>query len=720
MSGLLLNFDFELLIAKTDDRMNHFSWMGAIAICALSLSLDASGAVKDRIERIQIEGNQRLSFGPTTDVPYANEFSLTVWDADGKPVSEAELQSETGGFVVDWDAAGFQTENDLPGQYCDSYGAFTVNGKGSLSTVFELRNVPMNFYGSLRAVLKVGGKTFRAEKGVVALGNERQANVQVLPEGGYPKAFDGFPDELLGAQVLSNPFGQAQDIVFGKWIVAGSDTSQQAELCKDPDGTKYIRFSAQETGKTHVFAKSFTPPVSVLIFTAKVRFHESGAVMMLTSRFPFRFNNRLSTNPVTLLYDGRSITLNDTPLAKRGKAARFKANRWYTISLELDKTGETCQASIADTRGRIIGKSERVKWNETSNPDFFSIGFTDEAIGTIDIAECEAVAPNADAERFEAQVEKGNFYRVVVTYQGVLSTGYVNSDLAGYILGRHDTMSTDTLMVACPRDVFDLRIGAGAGGEARIEDVQLFQLPKPERRAKPKVHHIGDSTSASNGSWAWSLERLLEAGFPSLSALCDFGNQGAGGRNLSTYYQQGKLAAVLLDICPGDIVMLGNNGTNGLNSTFEDDVNYYLDAAEAMGASVILNSYTPHGAVSNHTGGYNSQTHTFDSFRRDTYDVIVRKVAAQRAQRDPSYLGFVEIGQNADAIFNAYVSDYEANGYDSAEAAAQAIISCFRDHNHYDKGELACQLMLKGYPGCPAPGIVEQLVTLLEKNIQRQ
>ena len=694
--------------------MNHLPLLGAIVLCALSLNPEASGAGTDRIAKIQIEGNPKLSFGPTTDIPYANTFSLTVLDADGKPVSETELKSEPGGFAVEWDIAGFQTENDLPGQYCDSYGAFAVNGKPSLSTRFELRNVPMNFYGSLKAVLNVGGKEFRAEKRVVALGNERLPITQVLPEGGYPKAFNGFPDPLLGEQVLTERYGQAQDIVFGKWIVAGSDASQRAELCKDPDGTKYVRFSADGAGESHMFAKSFTPPVSVLVFTAKVRFHGPGAVVTLTSRFPIQINNRLFTNPVTLQYDGQSVSLNDTPLTSRGKAAKVKTGRWYTLSLELDKKGETCLATIADAKGKVLGKSERVRWTVTSNPDFFGIGFTEQASGVIDIAECEAIAPNADAERFEAPVEKGNFYRVVVTYQGVLSSGYVNSDLAGYILGRHDTMSSDTLVVACPRDVFDLRIGANAGGDAKIEDVQLFKLPKPARRAKPKVHHIGDSTSASTGSWAWSLERILSTVFPALAELCDFGNQGAGGRNLGTYYQQGKFAEVLLDIRPGDIVMLGNNGTNGLNSTFEDDVNYYLDAAEAMGASVILNSYTPHGAVSNHTRGYDPQTHTFDSYRRDTYDVIVRKVAAQRSQQDPSYLGFVEIGQNADAIFNAYVSDYEANGYDSAEAAAQAIISCFRDHNHYDKDELACQLMLKGYPGCPAPGIVEQLAALLD------
>ncbi len=690
--------------------MKKLPIIGAIAICALSFSLDASGAVADRIAGIRIEGNQKMTFGPTTDTPYANAFSLTVLDADGRPLGEGELASE--GFVVEWDVLGFRTENDLPGQYCDSYGAFAVNGKASLSTVFELRNVPMNFYGTLQAVLKAGGREFRAEKPVVALGNVRQAITQVLPEGGYPKSFGDFPDQLVGAKVVAEQYGQAQDIVFGRWVAAGSDSSRQAELCKDPDGTKYIRFSAGETGQSHVFAKSFTPPVSLMVFTARLRFHGSGAVVTLTSRFPFR-NNRFTTNPVTLHFDGKSITLNDTPLALRGRAVTFRTNRWYTVTLEVDKKGETCQASVADARGKVLGKCDPVKWTESSNPDFFGIGFTDDAIGTVDIAECEAISPNADAERFEAQVEKGNFYRVEVTYQGVLSTGYVNSDLAGYILGRHDAMGTDTLVIACPRDVFDLRIGANAAGEARIENVKLVQLPKPARRAKPKVHHIGDSTSASTGSWAWSLQRILGEAFPALAALCDFGNQGAGGRNLGTYYQQGKLAEVLLDICPGDVVMLGNNGTNGLNSTFEDDVNYYLDAAEAMGAKVILNSYTPHGAVSNHVKGYDPQTCRFDSYRRDTYDVIVRKVAEQRAKNDPLYLGFVEIGQNADAIFNAYVTDYAANGYDSADAAAQAIISCFRDHNHYDKGELACQLMLKGYPGCPAPGIVDQIINLL-------
>jgi len=89
-------------------------------------------------------------------------------------------------------------------------------------------------------------------------------------------------------------------------------------------------------------------------------------------------------------------------------------------------------------------------------------------------------------------------------------------------------------------------------------------------------------------------------------------------------------------------------------------------------------------------------------------------VAQQRENNDDNYLGFVEIGRNADAIFNAYARDYAANGYANANAAAQAIITCFTDHNHYSNGTLACDLMLNGYKTTDAKGIVAQLVDILK------
>ncbi len=196
-----------------------------------------------------------------------------------------------------------------------------------------------------------------------------------------------------------------------------------------------------------------------------------------------------------------------------------------------------------------------------------------------------------------------------------------------------------------------------------------------------------------------------------LTDVCEMCNDCAGRRNLRTYYMQGRLAKVLCDIHPGDIVMIGNNGTNGMNKTFEEDLNRYIDAAESFGAKIIMNSYTPHGAVSRWEKGYNKETGTFNSYRRDAYDVIARKIADERAKNDRQYLGFVEIGMNADKIFNAYVDDYRKNGYESRDAAAQAIIACFPDHNHYSNAPLACELMLSGYNG--VPGIVEQIIKII-------
>ena len=311
------------------------------------------------------------------------------------------------------------------------------------------------------------------------------------------------------------------------------------------------------------------------------------------------------------------------------------------------------------------------------------------------------------AMTFMADVHKGKNYTVEITYQGTLITGYVNSDLAGYELGTQAGLATASYTVPVPVDTLDLTV---SGDGAKIAAITITKNADKQPNAKPDIHHVGDSTAANNGSWAYHIDHNRSS-FPTLDALVTFYNNGAGGRNLSTYYTQGKLAGVLSAIEPGDIVMFGNNGTNGMGSSFDDDVNFYLNAAEAMGAKIIINSYTPHGAVGGYASGYNSSTNTFNSWRQDAYDVQLRAIAEERAESDPNYLGFVEIGKNADAAFNAYVADYAANGYASADAAAQAIIACFSDHNHYSAGSIARDLMLNGYGD--VKGTVEQIVDIL-------
>lgn len=460
------------------------------------LAVAVSVAAPLRIKSLSIEGDQVMTMGPNPDTPFANPYRLVAITESGDTLSDDRLS----GISVVWDIDGFKTENDTDGQYCDSYGEFSVNGKPSLSTVFNLRNNPFNFVGDMTATVVDGKKRLTAHKYVTAIG---------MPA--------------------------------------------------------------------------------------------------------------------------------------------------------------TAAADAADNAVKVV-----------------------------------------------LDAETGCVYKVTAAFSGVLNTAYVNEDLSGYELGRHERPDTAEYLVPCINGKIDLWATADNGAQPQISYVSIEKQDSAGARKKRKLHHIGDSTSANKGAWAHTLRMMMADGeYPELAALCDFCNDGAGGRQLRTYYIQGKLAKVLLDIRPDDIVMFGNNGTNHMNKTYEDDLNHYIDAAKAFGADVMLNSYTPHGAVSRWTSGYDPDTQRFDSYRRDLYDQLTRKIADQRAQNDPRYLGFVEIGKKADAIFNAYVDDFKANGHSSRDEAAQAIIRCFKDHNHYDADPLACRLMLDGYKD--HKGIVTQIVEILGK-----
>lgn len=914
------------------------------------------------IAAMTITSDDKLTFGPSPDEAYSNPISLIITGTAGTTLTEETISEKVTDFNITWDIEGFKTANDTEGQYCDSYGAFTVNNSTKTATTFDLRNVPMNFFGKLVATVTYNGTTKKAEKYVVALGDPSSPTGYILPWGGYPKNLSAYPDALKGYKVADETYGSANDLIVGGWCVSGSD-SHNGQLLGDADGTKYIRLTGSQSGKSHVMTQSIDSPTGQLTFKNRLRFNNAGAVVTLTGGYPFWSSSRY-TCPVSLNFNGSAITLNGTTLKNGDNDAQFTTGTWYDVVLSADKSTETCFAQIFSTDGQLLAESGILAWTETSSPSYFSIGMSNSSTGSVDMATYEAYQPlpadfqlvvdkatlsipnkeqaqltasvtdengyavigkatwtvmeedmqqsititpdatdshkavvtltegaeagtatiqvsiggmtktielnltssaesikftqsatsitipldadevatatfaanvidgegndkgrtvtlaaydkegttpftntsaisfdpatgvlsvkataqpvqitiratgkNTDNEElsksvrvnihglkfdfgstddaavadgytgvaaatsysdvngygiksgsptaggtasasnatsdylqgnfeFDFKAKKGEFYSVEVTYRGTLTTGYINSDLAGYTLGTSEAMTTSTFTIPATLDIIDLRI------DGAIAQISITKQAKRQKRVKRVVHHIGDSTSANNGSWAYRLRNLMQS-YPELAALCDFHNDGAGGRNLSTYYTQGKLASVLNDIYPGDVVMFGNNGTNGMGSSFEADMNYYLNAAETLGAQIIINSYSPHGAVSNYASGYNSKTNTFDSYRKDSYETVVRRVADQRAASDDNYLGFVEIGKNADAAFNAYVKDYEKNGYASADAAAQAIISCFTDHNHYSNGTLACDLMLNGYGD--VKGIVKQMVEILSE-----
>lgn len=330
---------------------------------------------------------------------------------------------------------------------------------------------------------------------------------------------------------------------------------------------------------------------------------------------------------------------------------------------------------------------------------------------------------------FKAKVTKGKLYKVKVAFSGDLVSEYVSEALSGHerTLEAEGTTHTGYTVktaeiteqiydIPVVDDVLDLKF-TGA-------KVAYITIEKVEKNAaeKPNIWSVGDSTIGNNGSYAYNLARD-QANYPELTALADYHNNGKGSRNLKTYYTQGWLDNILINIRPGDIVTIGNMGTNpgGMSGTqFKAPLDYYVDACLAMGAKVILTSYTPHGCVEGYEYVYDKTTHTFHGCREDAYDSLGIRVIYEERKDNPDILGFIDIGLNADNAFNEYVADYAKNGYTDENAAAQAIIDCFGDHNHYGnagRSQLAGDLMLNGYG--TTPGIVSELVRVLTESANR-
>lgn len=330
---------------------------------------------------------------------------------------------------------------------------------------------------------------------------------------------------------------------------------------------------------------------------------------------------------------------------------------------------------------------------------------------------------------FKAKVTKGKHYRVKIAFSGDLVSEYVSEALSGHerTLAAEGTTHTGYTVkteeiteqvydIPVVDDVMDLKFSG-----ARVAYISIEKVEKTAAE-KPNIWSVGDSTIGNSGSYAYNLARD-QANYPEFTALADYHNNGKGSRNLKTYYTQGWLDNILINIRPGDIVTIGNMGTNpgGMSGTqFKAPLDYYVDACLAMGAKVILTSYTPHGCVEGYEYVYDKTTHTFHGCREDAYDSLGIRVIYEERKDNPDILGFIDIGLNADNAFNEYVADYAKNGYTDENAAAQAIIDCFGDHNHYGnagRSQLAGDLMLNGYG--TTPGIVSELVRVLTESANR-
>ncbi|MBR1548800.1 MAG: hypothetical protein IJ637_08775, partial [Prevotella sp.] len=400
------------------------------------------------IASVLITGADRMTFGPSTAEAYSNAYTVAITGTDGTTLTEETISEKVKDFRVVWDIEGFKTANDTEGQYCDSYGAFSVNNSAKVQTTFDLRDVPMNFFGRMTATVTYNGTTTVAQKYVVAQGDPAMPTGQVLPLGGYPATFSSYPDALVGYKVTGETYGGSQDLMLGGWCVAGSD-SHMASLMQDADGTKYVRLTGSTAKKSHVLTKTIDTPTGQIIFRNRLRFNNSGAVVTLTGGYPFWSSSRY-TCPVTLSYDSGALKLNSVALTLGDATAQFTTGTWYDVVLSADKSSECCYALVYAADGSLLGQSGVVAWAETSSPTFFSIGMGNSNTGSVDIASYEAFLPVADAASYTLTADKttlsipqGEQARLVATVTD--GNGYAITGLATWSVVEEDMQQSLTI-----------------------------------------------------------------------------------------------------------------------------------------------------------------------------------------------------------------------------------------------------------------------------------
>ncbi len=433
--------------------------------------------------------------------------------------------------------------------------------------------------------------------------------------------------------------------------------------------------------------------------------------------------NELETLPKGIAFDAETATLTVT-----NEAAAAVLNIRATSTNRKDET--ITKAVKVTIHGLAFdlgtGADEAVAEGSTSvTPDTTYSDETGYGIEGTATAGGEGSLDNPDSDNlagsftFKAKVQPAKVYKVKINYTGAAVAEKYNADLTGIELASDQIQKTNdgSFLIPVIDDVLDITFT-----NATVSSITIEKVADKQKRLKPHIFAVGDSTIANNGSWAYVMNRDY-ATYEQLPEIATFSNSGRGGKNLSSFYTGGELTGkVLTNICPGDYVMIGDMGTNGMGSKFEESFNYYIDACEALGAKVILNSYSPHGAVNGDKTWYDSATQKFNGWRQDDYDKIVRRIYEERTtaggeKYDANIVGFVEIGKNADAAFNAYVDDFATNNHASRDEAAKAIYSCFTDHNHYSAGPLAAQLMIDGYGD--VKGIVAQLVDIISADLNK-
>lgn len=289
------------------------------------------------------------------------------------------------------------------------------------------------------------------------------------------------------------------------------------------------------------------------------------------------------------------------------------------------------------------------------------------------------VAGNSDF-RFKANVPNGNYTVKVVTSAESLISEVVESVAA--VTGI--TKTGQTFSVAVCDGVLDLTFPAGA----KVTSIEISQAAPKTALEKPMIYAIGDSTTKNNASGALSWGNCVTDGKVIVpSAFSGFANHGMAGRDSVNYYNQGRVEAVLLAVCPGDYVTVNmgiNSKESGEAGAFYTLLSeYYIEGIIQRGGIPVIVTATPDGPVGDRVAtNYDSATGKFTNNRGNgARNDVLRQIAAEKG------LTIIELGQWGENWMNTLTAA-DVTAYNKANATAYTTVlemvqSWYVDHNHY-------------------------------------
>ncbi len=394
------------------------------------------------------------------------------------------------------------------------------------------------------------------------------------------------------------------------------------------------------------------------------------------------------------LIDGGAITY--TLLAKDGVTET--AVRGVTLENGVLTVGPGAAPAVVYVKAvNTAGLSTKVKVNIHGLS--FAFGSQDAADGYTQVtdtlytdrlgygfSDAGALTVNADsvtaqtAFRFKAKVPNGNYVVQADTTAAAMTSEVVESVSA--VTGIEKTGSS--FGVAVCDGVLDLTFPAASS----VRSIVISQAEAKEALAKPYVYAIGDSTTrnTANGAKSWG-DCVTDGSVQVPQVFGGFANHGMAGRDSVSYYNQGRVEAVLLAVCPGDYVTVNmgiNSKETGEAAAYETLLrDYYVQGILQRGGIPVIVTATPDGPVGNRlAANYDQASGRFTNSRGSgARNDVLRRIASELDVK------VIELGQWGQDWMNTLTAD-DVTSYNAAygtdyKTVLEMVQGWYVDHNHY-------------------------------------